>query len=168
LARHLGDIPDEQDPFIYVKKIFMQIAMGKVSSSAEEARAMGMIGPADGVTLNRDFLLHDAKQTALGMARAGYRPQRPRTFRLPGPSGYATLKSTLEMMAQAHQISAHDVIVGSALAKVLTGGSTAPTVRVTEQHVLDLEKEAFVSLCGYEKTRERMQYMLMNNKPLRN
>jgi 3-hydroxyacyl-CoA dehydrogenase len=168
LARHLVDAPDDVDPFIFVKKIFMQIAMGKVSSSAEEARAMGMLSPCDGVTLNRDFLLHDAKQTALGLARAGYRPARPRTFRLPGPSGYATLRSTLQMMHEAHQISAHDVVVGSALAKVLTGGSTAPTVRVNEQHVLELEREAFVSLCGQEKTRERMQYMLMNNKPLRN
>jgi 3-hydroxyacyl-CoA dehydrogenase len=139
-----------------------------VSSSAEEARAMGMLSPADGVTLNRDFLIHDAKQTALGLARAGYRAPRARTFRLPGTSAYATLRSTLQMMHEAHQVSEHDVIVGSALAKVLTGGSTSPTVRVSEQHVLDLEKEAFLSLCGYEKTRERMQYMLMNNKPLRN
>jgi 3-hydroxyacyl-CoA dehydrogenase len=168
LARHLGDVPDDLDPFVYVKKIFMQIAMGKVSTSAEEARAMGMLSASDGVTLNRDFLLHDAKQTALGMARAGYRPPRPRSFRLPGPSGYATLRSTLQMMREAHQISDHDVVVGSALAKVLTGGATAPTVRVHEQHVLDLEREAFVSLCGEPKTRERMQYMLMNNKPLRN
>jgi 3-hydroxyacyl-CoA dehydrogenase len=142
--------------------------MGKVSTSVEEARAMGMIGPNDGVTLNRDFLLHDAKQTALGLAHAGYRPPRARTFRLPGPSAYATLRSTLQMMKEAHQISEHDVVVGSALAKVLTGGNTAATVRVTEQHILELEREAFVSLCGQEKTRERMQYMLMNNKPLRN
>jgi 3-hydroxyacyl-CoA dehydrogenase len=168
LARHLGDVPDDFDPFVYVKKIFMQIALGKVSTSVEEARAMGMLQTTDGVTLNRDFLLHDAKQTALGLARAGYRPPRARTFRLPGPSGYATLRSTLQMMHEAHQITAHDIVVGSALAKVLTGGSTAPTVRVSEQHILELEREAFVSLCGEEKTRERMQYMLMNNKPLRN
>ena len=168
LARHLVDMPDDMDPFGYVKKIFMQIALGKVSMSAEEARAMGMLAPSDGVTLNRDFLIHDAKETALGLARAGYRPARPRTFRLPGTSGYATLRSTLQMMKEAHQISEHDVLVGSKLAWVLCGGKTAPTVRVHEQHVLDLEREAFLSLCGTEKTRERMQYMLMNNKPLRN
>lgn len=168
LARHLEFYPDDADPFVMVKKIFMQIALGKVSTSAEEARAMGMLSPTDGVTLNRDFLIHDAKQTALGLARAGYRAPRQRTMRLPGPSGYATLRSTLQMMHEAHQISAHDVVVGSKLAWVLCGGKTVPSVRVHEQHVLDLEREAFLSLCGEEKTRERMQYMLMNNKPLRN
>jgi 3-hydroxyacyl-CoA dehydrogenase len=136
--------------------------------SAEEARAMGMLSPSDGVTLNREFLIHDAKQTALGMARAGYRAPRQRTMRLPGESGYATLRSTLQMMHEAHQISEHDIKVGSKLAWILCGGKTVPTVRVHEQHILDLEREAFMQLCGEEKTRERMQYMLMNNKPLRN
>ena len=89
-------------------------------------------------------------------------------MRLPGASGYATIRSMLQMMHEAHQISAHDVIVGSKLAYVLTGGKTVPSVRVHEEHILELEREAFVSLCGEEKTRERMQYMLMNNKPLRN
>lgn len=168
LARHLDDYPDDADPFVMVKKIFLQVGMAKVSTSAEEARAMGMLGPADGVSLNRDFLLFDAKQTALGLYRAGYRPRRPRTMRLPGPSGYATLRSTLQMMHEAHQISAHDVLVGSKLAWVLCGGQTAPSVRVTEEYVLELEREAFLALLGEEKSRERMQYMLMNNKPLRN
>ncbi|MDB4968413.1 MAG: fadN [Myxococcales bacterium] len=168
LARHLDAYPDDADPFVMVKKIFMQIALGKVSMSAEEARAMGMLSQSDGVSFNRDFLLSDAKQTALGMARAGYRPPRHRTMRLPGASGYATLRSTLQMMHEAHQISAHDVIVGSKLAWVLSGGQTAPSVRMHEQQILDLEREAFLSLTGEEKTRERMQYMLMNNKPLRN
>jgi 3-hydroxyacyl-CoA dehydrogenase len=168
LARALSNLPDDADPFPFIKRIFMNIAMGKVSMSAEEARAMGMLDERDQVTLNREFLVYDAKQTALGLARAGYRTPRPRTFRLPGESGYATLRSSLQMMQVAHQISAHDVVVGSKLARVLTGGDTAPTVRVTEEHILGLEREAFLSLCGEEKSRERMQYMLMNNKPLRN
>jgi 3-hydroxyacyl-CoA dehydrogenase len=168
LARRLADLPDDADPFLWVKHVFMTIAMGKVSMSAEEARQMGFLNPSDGVTLNRDYLIEDAKQTALGLARAGYTPPRRRTFRLPGESGYATLRSNLQMMKEAHQISEHDVKVGSKLAWVLCGGRTSPTVRVTEQHVLDLEREAFVSLCGESKTQERMQYMLMNNKPLRN
>jgi 3-hydroxyacyl-CoA dehydrogenase len=142
--------------------------MGKVSTSAEEARAMGMLDGRDQVTLNREYLIHDAKQTALGMARAGYRAPRRRTFRLPGEGGYAALRSTLQMMHEAHQISAHDVVVGSRLANVLCGGGGPQTVRHTEQQILDLEREAFLSLCGEEKSRERMQYMLMNNKPLRN
>lgn len=168
LARALADLPDDADPFPYIKRIFMNVALGKVSMSAEEARQMGFLNPTDQVTLNRDHLIEDAKQTALGLARAGYRPLSRRTFRLPGESGYATIRSQLQMMQAAHQISAHDVIVGSKLAWVLCGGRTAAPRRVTEQHVLDLEREAFVSLCGEEKTRERMQYMLMNNKPLRN
>jgi 3-hydroxyacyl-CoA dehydrogenase len=168
LARHLSDLPDDADPFVLIKKVFFMIAMGKVSTSAEEARQMGFLNPSDGVTLNRDHLLYDAKQTALGMARAGYRTPRRRSFRLPGKSGYATVRSQLQMMQAAHQISAHDVVVGSKLGYILTGGDVSPTVRVSEQHVLDLEREAFLSLCGEEKTRERIQYFLMNNKPLRN
>jgi 3-hydroxyacyl-CoA dehydrogenase len=168
LARALTDLPDDGDPFVHIKRIFMQIALGKVSMSAEEARAMGMLDPRDQVTFNRDNLLEDAKQTALGIYRAGYRAPRRRTFRLPGESGYATLRSSLQMMHAAHQITAHDIVVGSKLAWVLCGGKTSPNLRVTEQHVLDLEREAFVSLVGEEKTRERIQYMLMNNKPLRN
>ena len=171
LARALGHLPDGPspiDPFPFVQQIFMTIAMGKVSLSAEEARAMGMLRESDQVSLNRDHLLHDAKQTVLGLARAGYRRPRPRTFRLPGESGYATLRSALQQMRAAHQISDHDVIVGSKLAWVLCGGRVSPQTRVTEQYVLDLEREAFVSLCGEAKTQERMQFMLMNNKPLRN
>jgi 3-hydroxyacyl-CoA dehydrogenase len=168
LARSLADLPEDADPFPFIKRIFMNVALGKVSMSAEEARAMGMLDARDQVTLNRDYLLEDAKQTALGLARAGYTTPRRRTFKLPGESAYATLRSSLQMMKEGHQISAHDVIVGSKLAWVLCGGRTSPSVRVTEQHVLDLEREAFVSLCGEEKTRERMQFMLMNNKPLRN
>jgi 3-hydroxyacyl-CoA dehydrogenase len=168
LARALSDLPDDADPFPHIKRIFMQIAMGKVSMSAEEARAMGMLDARDQVTFNRDNLLYDAKETALGLYRAGYRAPRRRTFRLPGESGYATLRSSLQMMHAAHQITAHDIVVGSKLAWVLCGGKTSPSLRVTEQHVLDLEREAFVALVGEEKTRERIQYMLMNNKPLRN
>ena len=168
LARALTDLPDDADTFPMIKRIFMNVAMGKVSMSAEEARAMGMLNPTDQVTLNRDYLIEDAKQTALGLARAGYRQLRKRTFRVPGRAGHATFLSSLQMMHEAHQISAHDIIVGGKLAMVLTGGDVSPTVKVDEQHILELEREAFMSLCGQEKTRERMQYMLMNNKPLRN
>ena len=168
LARALSDLPDDADPFPLIRRIFMNVAMGKVSMSAEEARQMGMLGEKDQVTLNRDYLINDAKQAVLGMARAGYKPARKRTFRLPGEGAYAALRSALQMMHAAHQISTHDVLVGSKLAWVLTGGHTASTTRVTEDYVLGLEREAFLSLCGEEKSRERMQYMLMNNKPLRN
>ena len=128
---------------------------------------MGCSHATDAVTLNRDYLIEDAKQTALGLARAGYTHAAPRTFRLPGESGYATLRSTLQMMQDAHQISS----TTSTSARSSPGAvrrRTAPTCAVTEEHILDLEREAFLSLCGEPKTQERMQYMLMNNKPLRN
>jgi 3-hydroxyacyl-CoA dehydrogenase len=171
LARALGHLPDAIDPFPFVQQIFMTIALGKVSTSAEEARAMGFLRvdeALDGVTLNRDHLLHDAKETVLGLSRAGYRRPRARTFRLPGESGYATLRSALQQMKAAHQVSDHDVLVGSKLAWILCGGRVSTSARVTEQQILDLEREAFVSLVGEPKTQERIQYMLMNNKPLRN
>lgn len=168
ICRALGHLPDAIDPFQFVQQVFMTIAMGKVSMSAELAREMGFLRETDVVTLNRDYLIHDAKETVLGLHRAGYRAPRPRTVRLPGESGYATLRSALQQMRAAHQISDHDVLVGSKLAWVLCGGATSPQARLTEQQLLDLEREAFVSLCGEPKTQERMQYMLMNNKPLRN
>jgi 3-hydroxyacyl-CoA dehydrogenase len=168
LARALSELPDDADPFPFVKKIFFAVAMAKVSMSAEEARGMGMLNPQDQITFNRDYLLHDAKQTALGMARAGYRPMRRRTFRVPGEGGYGAALSAVQMMKEAHAISEHDMKVSAKLAYVLCGGDVPSNVRVTEEHILGLEREAFLSLCGEQKTQERMQYMLMNNKPLRN
>lgn len=168
ICRALDGAPDDADPFPAVKQVFQTLGMAKVATSAEEARAAGFLNARDGVTLHRESLIHDAKEVALGLLRAGYRPPRQRLVRLPGPSGYANIRSSLQMMLQAHQILPHDLVVGSALARVLTGGDTAPTVRLGEQQLLDLEREQFLKLCGEEKTRERMMYMLSNNKPLRN
>jgi 3-hydroxyacyl-CoA dehydrogenase len=168
LCRALDGLPDDADPFPAVKQVFQTIGLAKVATSAEEARAAGFLRERDGVTMNRDQLLYDAKEVAHGLIRAGYRPPRQRLVRLPGPSGYANIRSSLQMMLEAHQILPHDLVVGSALARVLTGGDTAPTVKLTEQRLLDLEREQFLKLCGEEKTRERMMYMLQNNKPLRN
>jgi 3-hydroxyacyl-CoA dehydrogenase len=168
LARALTELPDDADPFTFVKRIFFNIAMAKVSMSAEEARQMGMLAPQDQITFNRDYLLYDAKQVALGMHRAGYRPMRKRTFRVPGEGGYGAALSAVQMMKEAHAISEHDMKVAGKLAYVLCGGDSPSTVRVTEEHILGLEREAFLSLCGEPKTQERMQHMLMQGKPLRN
>ncbi|MFO0576590.1 MAG: 3-hydroxyacyl-CoA dehydrogenase/enoyl-CoA hydratase family protein [Polyangia bacterium] len=168
LCRLLGNLPDNADPFPMVQRAFETIGLAKVATSAEEARSAGFLRDTDSVTFNRDHLTYDAKQLALGMLRAGYRAPRPHKIRLPGPSGYANIRSSLQMMLEAHQILPHDLVVGSALAKVLTGGNTSPTVKLSEQQLLDLEREQFLKLCGEEKTRERMQYMLQHNKPLRN
>src|SRR5262249_448874 len=113
ICRALDGLPDDADPFPLVKQAFQTIGLVKVATSAEEARAAGCVRPRDGVSMNRDHLIHDAKETAVGLLRAGYRPPRPRLVRLPGPSGYANIRSSLQMMLQAHQILPHDLVVGS-------------------------------------------------------
>ena len=159
---------DLSTPLQLVQGIFMTVGMGKVATSAEEAKEMGFLNNSDGVSLNREHRIHDAKQRALGMFRAGFRPPRPMKFRLPGRSGIATIDSMLYSMVENNQISEYDRFVGSKLGAVLCGGDTSPKVLVTEDRLLELEREAFLSLCGEEKSQERMGYMLMNNKPLRN
>lgn len=156
------------DPLPYLKKVFLAIGTAKVATSAEEARELGFLTTADGITANRDFLLSDARQRVLGMARAGFRPPRPTRFRLPGPSGFATIDMMLYDMQCNGQVSAHDRKVGQALARVLTGGDTSPSALVSEERLLELEREAFLSLCGEEKSQDRMMYMLEKGKPLRN
>lgn len=144
------------------------IAMAKVATSAEEARELMFLAATDGVTLNRRHLLAAAKAEALGMAAAGFTPPRRRTFRLPGRSAYATFDMALSTMRDGHFISDHDLKVAKKVAWVMSGGDTTPRVKLSEQHLLDLEREAFLSLIAEEKTQERMAYMLENNKPLRN
>lgn len=170
LERLLAGAPDDPqfDPGPAVQRAFTTIGLAKVASSAEEAQELGFLDPRDGISFDRDRLLHDAKQTVLGLARAGYRPPLPRRLRLPGPGGAATLEMMLYGMEQGHRISAHDRLIGRHLARVLTGGTCSPATPVSPQHVLDLEREAFLSLCGEAKTWERMNHMLQHGKPLRN
>ena len=156
------------DAFPFLKKVFMNIAMAKVATSAEEAREAGFLSPTDGISMNRDFLLSDAKARAIGMAEAGFRPPRKTTFLLPGANGKATIDMLLYDFFINGQISEHDRILRSALASVLTGGDTSPTVPVTEERLLELEAEAFLSLCGMEKTQDRLAHMLQTGKPLFN
>ncbi|MFL5319546.1 MAG: 3-hydroxyacyl-CoA dehydrogenase/enoyl-CoA hydratase family protein [Myxococcaceae bacterium] len=156
------------DPLPFLKKCFLSIGTAKVATSAEEAAEAGFLGHEYGLTLNRDLLLHDAKARALGMADAGFRPPRRTMFRLPGKSGAATIDMMLYDMQNNQQISEHDRKIGRKLATVLTGGDTSPNALVTEEHLLELELEAFLSLCGEEKSQARIEHMLMNGKPLRN
>ena len=161
--------PDRDfDPLPFLKKTFLAIATAKVATSAEEARQLGFLKGSDGISLNRDFLLSDAKARALGMANSGYRPPRPTHFLLPGRSGYATIDMMLYDMHLNRQISEHDRKIGQVLARVLTGGDTSPTVPLSEERLLELELEGFLSLCGEEKTQDRMAHMLQQGKPLRN
>ena len=129
---------------------------------------MLFLAPSDNVTMNRRFLLESAKQEAIGMARAGFSPPRRRTFRLPGKSAVATFEMVVDSMLNGSFISEHDKKIAMKIAGVLTGGDTSSRVKVSEQHLLDLEREAFLSLCGEEKTQARIAHMLEKNKPLRN
>jgi 3-hydroxyacyl-CoA dehydrogenase len=156
------------DPLPFLKKVFLSVGTAKVSTSAEEAREMGFLSAQDGISMSRDLLLADAKARCIGLAEGGFRPPRRTSFRLPGRSGRATVDMMLYDMQLNHQISEHDRKIGQHLATVLTGGDTSPGALVTEDRLLELEVEAFLSLCGEEKTQERMLHMLNTGKPLRN
>src|SRR5215470_17887491 len=156
------------DPYAVVTQVFKNIALATVATSADEAKELGYFRKTDGVTFDRARLLHDAKARAIGLASTGYHPPAPRAHTLPGDSGIATLQMMIETLQSAGQASAHDALVAKKLAGVLCGGVDGAVAPVTEERILELECEAFVSLCGEQKSQERMQYMLMNNKPLRN
>ncbi len=152
-----------------IKRIFEIIAMAKVSTSAYEARDLGFLSPGDLISMNRDRLLSDAKERALELARAGYKAPVPRTdIPAPGENVLATLKLGIHLMRQAEYISDHDVKVATKVAEVICGGNVTPGTPVSEQYILDLEREGFKSLCGEKKTQERIQFTLKTGKPLRN
>jgi 3-hydroxyacyl-CoA dehydrogenase len=152
-----------------LRRNFETVAMAKVSTSAVEARRLGFLSPRDSITMNRERLLTDAKELARDMAHAGYAPPAPRTdIPAPGQNMLATLKLGVYMMRQGEFISDHDVIVANRVAHVLSGGDVTPGTLVSEQYLLDLEREAFLSLCGQKKTQERIAFTLKTGKPLRN
>jgi 3-hydroxyacyl-CoA dehydrogenase len=151
-----------------VGQVFKNIAMAKVATSAPEAKAFGYFRNSDGVSFDKARRVAEGKARVLGIAQAGYHPPTPRAFVLPGESGIATISMMLDTLVAGGFASAHDALVGRKVATVLCGGAGGASREVTEQEILDLEREAFVSLTGEAKSIERMQYMLMNNKPLRN
>ncbi|MGE5752818.1 MAG: 3-hydroxyacyl-CoA dehydrogenase/enoyl-CoA hydratase family protein [Deltaproteobacteria bacterium] len=170
-VRHLEGIPDgvSADPLPFLRKAFETIGMAKVATSAAEARELGFLRPSDRISIQRDFLLQEAKNTVLAMNLEGYRTPRPRTdIALPGRSEFSSFAYGLYAMRIAGHISEYDERVGRKIAFVLTGGDVPAGTRLSEQDLLDLEREAFLSLCGEEKTQARIQYMLMKGKPLRN
>lgn len=171
LLRHVGGAAKRgaKDYIPALRKIFETIGMAKVSTSGEEARTLGFLRDTDGITMNSDALIYGAKRRALGLAKAGYQaPKPPTDIPVVGEPGFAALKLGLYMMREGGYISEHDQKIGTHLAKILTGGNLTPGQTMTEQHVLDLEREAFLSLCGERKTLERIHHMLTKNKPLRN
>jgi len=129
---------------------------------------MKYLRPTDGVSLNRNHLLRHAKARALGMAAAGYRPPRPPMLRAAGYDAAKTIAVRAWGLREGNYATDYDVVVAKKVATIMCGGSVAAGAEVSEQHFLDLEREAFLSLCGEEKTQARMQSILMTNKPLRN
>ena len=168
LFRFMADLEayEEADPFEAVKRAFRLIATAQTSTSALEARRLGFLRAHDRITMNRDRLVADAKQRVLDLA-PGYVAPTPRTIRALGREGLGNLSYALFSFHEAGQASAHDVAIGHEIAYVLCGGDGPPRT-VTEQDILDLERESFLKLLGNEKTQERIAYTLKTGKPLRN
>ncbi len=159
----------DADPLAFLKKTFETIAMGKVASSAQEARSWGILRPSDAISMNGDRLIADAKQEVLALAETGYVPPVERTDILAlGEQAQAAIKLALHMMRSGGFISDHDQLIGKKLAKIMSGGDLNHQTFISERYLLDLEREAFLSLCGERKTQERIAGMLKTGKPLRN
>jgi 3-hydroxyacyl-CoA dehydrogenase len=167
---------EDLDLFHALKPLFESIAMAKVGTSAEECRDLGYLRREDGVSMNRDRLVADAKQVALALARGGYKRRAANwqegaettQIKVLGEQFLAGAKLAIHMMVRGGFASEYDAHVGRKLANILAGGPLTAPQLVSEQYVLDLEREAFVSLCGEKKTRERMAHTLKTGKPLRN
>ncbi len=152
-----------------MKKIFETIGTAKVATSAHEARGLGFLRDSDSITMNRERVLSDAKARALEMVRAGYEPPQPRTdIPAPGENILAALKMGAHLMRQGDYITEYEVKLATKIAEVLCGGNVTPGTPVSEQYILDLEREGFKSLCGEKKTQERIQFTLKTGKTLRN
>jgi 3-hydroxyacyl-CoA dehydrogenase len=159
----------EADHFSYLRRYFEMIAMGKVATSAVEARHSGILRSSDRIVMNRERVIAEAKQAVLSLVREGYRPPQPRTDVLVlGEAALTKFKLGVHMMKRGGYISDHDAIVGTKIAEVMSGGALTRATRVSEQYLLDLEREAFVSLCGTKATQQRLAHMLKTGKPLRN
>jgi len=159
---------DATDLIHALRPIFQNIATARVSTSAEEARDMGFLRAADQLSMNRDRQVADAKQTALAMVRAGYHAPAPAEIRVLGEEFLAVAKLGIHMLVRGEYASEYDAVVARKLAFILAGGNITAPQTVSEQYMLDLEREAFVSLCGERKTQERMAHTLKTGKPLRN
>ncbi len=161
-------VPDA-DPLAFLKKTFETIGMGKVATSAQEAMSWGLLRKSDAISMNGDRLIADAKQEVLNLVSAGYvQPVEREDILAMGEAGQAAFKLALHMMKQGAFISEHDELIGKKIAKIMCGGDLNHQSFVSERHLLDLEREAFLSLCGEPKTQQRIAGMLKTGKPVRN
>jgi 3-hydroxyacyl-CoA dehydrogenase len=158
----------EADLQPFINQAFETIGMAKVSTSGHDAKRLGYLKPTDRVLANQDHLIYEAKQAVLRMAQAGYEPIREEKIRVVGSEGKAVMQLGAIGMKESGYISGHDLLIAKKLAHVLAGGDVPAGTLVTEQYMLDLEREAFLSLCGEPKTQQRMHHMLTKGKALRN
>ncbi len=156
------------EPFPFIQKTFLQIGQAKVATSAEEARGMGILNPQDRIVLNRDHLLTEAKREVMSMVAAGYRPPAPEMIYAAGRDMYGAMKIGAWSFKEGKYITDYDAHIATKLAFIMAGGELTKAQWVSEQYILDLEREAFLSLCGEEKTQARMWSLLQTGKPLRN
>ncbi|GAJ39791.1 3-hydroxyacyl-CoA dehydrogenase/enoyl-CoA hydratase family protein [Saccharococcus caldoxylosilyticus] len=168
--KHLNSLPNGIDFDLQkiTNKVFETIAMAKVSGSAAEARELNFLNQRDGITMNSDHLIYEAKQAVISLYDQGYRPPMRKKVPVVGETGYAALLLGAQSMFHSGYISEHDLKIAKKLAYVIAGGKVPYGTEVDEQYLLDLEREAFLSLIGEPKTQARMQHMLVKGKPLRN
>jgi 3-hydroxyacyl-CoA dehydrogenase len=168
--KHLENLPNgvEFDLQQVANKVFESIAMAKVSTSAEEARDNNFLDKADGISINSDHQIYDAKQAVLALYERGYNAPVRKKVPVVGEPGYATLLLGAQSMYYSGFISEHDLKIAKKLAYVIAGGKVPYGTKVDEQYLLDLEREAFLSLVAEPKSQQRMQHMLLKGKPLRN
>jgi len=164
-----GVYPKQIELMPFIARAFETIALAKVSTSGPEAVKLGYLRSTDKMTVNRDFLIEDAKKTVLAMNMEGYTPRRPlEDIRVAGENSFATMKMAIWTLHEQGYATDHDVTVAEKVAYVVCGGRVHADTKVSEQYLLDLEREAFLSLCGDPKTHARIQHMLTTGKPLRN
>ncbi len=168
LARAVDAAPAGVDLLPYVQRVFETIGFGKVSASAADAKRIGYVRDVDDVTMNRDRLIADAKSSALALADDYAAPQPRQAIRVGGEGLLAALKLGIHLAWRAGRISDHDALIGRKLAWILAGGNLPHPSTMSEQQLLDLEREAFLSLCGERRTQERIAYTLKTGKTLRN
>jgi 3-hydroxyacyl-CoA dehydrogenase len=170
IVRAMSQVPSPQsDPLPYVQKAFETVALAKVSASGPDAVGLGYLAPTDGFTMNRERLITDAKAKALERVREGYHVPAPRTsIAVGGESLGAALKLGVHLAWRAGRASDFDAVIGRKLADIFAGGDMPHATTVSEQYLLDLEREAFMSLLGERQTLERIQHTLKTGKPLRN
>jgi 3-hydroxyacyl-CoA dehydrogenase len=152
----------------FLQQAFEQLGLAKVATSAAEARQMKFLADTDRIIVNKDYLLAEAKATVLDMVRDGYRAPAPEQLYAAGRDAYAAMKMALYQLQEAGYASDHDAVIGRKLGYILCGGELSAPAWVEQQHILDLEREAFVALCREPKTIERIWHFLQHNRPLRN